>query len=442
MACDIYDERTKEYEEEHNLYGIHGYSIMQAKEINNQCLLQIKNPHGAPTWNGKWSTSDYWPTEFLSQTFLNKRIIKKDHRNGLFWMDYEDFKKHFQRVTISIDDAKLRERRIIGLSSNKCFYFTVEKKDFFYIRAYCDISRNLPNDSDLSVVLSRKKTNNRDYHNLSELDFDIVKKDHLENYHLCGFHFLLDPGLYYISTITLKSLNEIRIKPNAYNLIVHSKQFFQLNETKDLSHDIIFKMLCYANSCIELERILGRIPVIKSTLVFKGFRRFKLFDGNFAYILTTNLADDALIISVHNSSQKRCVKFKLNIKPRIYKCIAYSKKNPRKSETFEIVEKLTIYKVQNNSGNLHENGPLALVNERYLAIEHTIRPIIHTKIIAVVHRFIEEPSSVFEKHCAERFIDINEYEPFKSKNFLKRKFNIELENEEQISDNPYWNMNK
>ena len=119
MACDIYDERTKEYEEEHNLYGIHGYSIMQAKEINNQCLLQIKNPHGTPTWNGEFSKSDDWSTEFLSQTFLNKRIIKKDHRNGLFWMDYEDFKKHFQRVTISIDDAKLRERRIIGLSSNK-----------------------------------------------------------------------------------------------------------------------------------------------------------------------------------------------------------------------------------------------------------------------------------------------------------------------------------
>ena len=243
----------------------------------------------------------------------------------------------------------------------------------------------------------------------------------------------------------MKSIFENRVESKIYNLIVHSKQSLQLHETADLLNELIYKMLCYLYSGIELERFMGGIPVInptiKQSLNYKCFRRFPLLDHKHAYILTTNLRADALIISVHNNSQKRCVKFKLNVRPQSYPCYAISKKNPRKFQKFEVVEKLTVHKIKNNAGNRNENLPLEFVNEKFLTIEHTMRPTIHTKVIAIVHRYIESPGSVFAKHCANNSIDVNDFEIEDNLDF-KKKFKIELENNEMITDYQYWKGNQ
>jgi len=446
MGCDISDERCEDYKEKYLLYGNHAYSIIQVKEIGQIKLLQIKNPHGSPTWKGDWSGFDAnWSPENLKKIALDKRTIEEDYNNGLFWMEYYDWKIHFQKVTICIDNKELKEKRILSLNSNKCFKLTVEKKDFFYIRAYCDIPMNVPQDSDLSVVLVRKTTHTQENHNLNELDFEIVKAIRFTNIHISGFNCFLNPGIYFISLITLKSIFENRVESKIYNLIVHSKQSLQLHETADLLNELIYKMLCYLYSGIELERFMGGIPVInptiKQSLIYKCFRRFPLLDHKHAYILTTNLRADALIISVHNNSQKRCVKFKLNVRPQSYPCKAKSKKNPRKFQKFEVVEKLTVHKIKNNAGNRHENLPLEFVNEKFLTIEHTMRPTIHTKVIAIVHRYIESPGSVFAKHCANNSIDVNDFEIEDNLDF-KKKFKIELENNEMITDYQYWKGNQ
>ena len=76
----------------------HAYSIMDAREVNGQRLLKLRNPWGKKEWTGKWSDgSSEWNAEWMAL------LDHKFGNDGVFWISYDDLLKkyqHFDRTRI------------------------------------------------------------------------------------------------------------------------------------------------------------------------------------------------------------------------------------------------------------------------------------------------------------------------------------------------------
>ncbi|KAK1082050.1 hypothetical protein LTR33_004194 [Friedmanniomyces endolithicus] len=73
--------------------GGHAYTVLRTFEEGDLRLLQLRNPWGRTEWEGDWSDgSKLWTPEMM---------IKLGHTfgdDGVFWMSYKDFLKHFPRI--------------------------------------------------------------------------------------------------------------------------------------------------------------------------------------------------------------------------------------------------------------------------------------------------------------------------------------------------------
>ncbi len=74
-----------------DIYRMHAYSIMEAREIKGQRLVKLRNPWGEGEWKGAWSDgSEQWTPEWM--TLLNHRFGD----DGMFWISYEDLLRRYQ----------------------------------------------------------------------------------------------------------------------------------------------------------------------------------------------------------------------------------------------------------------------------------------------------------------------------------------------------------
>ncbi|ODH48798.1 hypothetical protein GX48_05123 [Paracoccidioides brasiliensis] len=72
--------------ERSGIHECHAYSVMDAKEINGQRLLRLRNPWGHKEWSGPWSDgSEQWTPEWMNL------LQHKFGNDGVFWISYEDF---------------------------------------------------------------------------------------------------------------------------------------------------------------------------------------------------------------------------------------------------------------------------------------------------------------------------------------------------------------
>ncbi|NXP07952.1 CAN9 protein, partial [Thinocorus orbignyianus] len=80
----------------------HAYSVTGIDEVSYRGLqvqlVRIRNPWGQVEWNGPWSdNSPEWRAVSLSE---QKRLSQAALDDGEFWMKFEDFKVHFDKVEI------------------------------------------------------------------------------------------------------------------------------------------------------------------------------------------------------------------------------------------------------------------------------------------------------------------------------------------------------
>ncbi len=73
-----------------NIVRMHAYSVMEAREIQGNRLLKVRNPWGEGEWRGAWSDgSEQWTPEWME--LLNHRFGD----DGQFWISYEDLLREY-----------------------------------------------------------------------------------------------------------------------------------------------------------------------------------------------------------------------------------------------------------------------------------------------------------------------------------------------------------
>ncbi|CAG8478382.1 9192_t:CDS:10 [Ambispora gerdemannii] len=89
-------------DEEADLVGLvptHAYAVLDAKEVNDLCLLKVKNPWSHKCWTGSYSHLDEtsWTKELM--TLLDyDRVKARDKDDGIFWIDFDSVWKHFASI--------------------------------------------------------------------------------------------------------------------------------------------------------------------------------------------------------------------------------------------------------------------------------------------------------------------------------------------------------
>lgn len=79
------------YGERKGIQEKHAYSVMEAREIDGERLLKLRNPWGRTEWTGRWSDgSEEWTPEWMQK--LNHRFGD----DGMFWISYKDLLRNYQ----------------------------------------------------------------------------------------------------------------------------------------------------------------------------------------------------------------------------------------------------------------------------------------------------------------------------------------------------------
>ncbi|XP_068606996.1 calpain-9 [Brachionichthys hirsutus] len=104
MGCsiDISSSAESEAKTTTGLVKGHAYSITGLERVNYRGkpvqLIRIRNPWGQVEWNGPWSdNSREWGYIDKAE---KSRILQNSTDDGEFWMEFEDFKKNYDKVEI------------------------------------------------------------------------------------------------------------------------------------------------------------------------------------------------------------------------------------------------------------------------------------------------------------------------------------------------------
>ncbi|XP_050003001.1 calpain-9 isoform X3 [Alexandromys fortis] len=101
-SIDILDASESEARTPFGLIKGHAYTVTGLDQVNFQGrrikLIRVRNPWGQVEWTGRWSDSSLeWRSVDLEE---QKRLGHSALDDGEFWMAFEDFKAHFDKVEI------------------------------------------------------------------------------------------------------------------------------------------------------------------------------------------------------------------------------------------------------------------------------------------------------------------------------------------------------
>ncbi|OCT77965.1 calpain-9 [Xenopus laevis] len=101
-SIDITNSAETEAKTPQGLVKGHAYSITGTDVVNFKGqkvkLIRVRNPWGQVEWNGAWSdNSSEWNIIGAAE---KNRLSQASLDDGEFWMDFEDFKKHFDKLEI------------------------------------------------------------------------------------------------------------------------------------------------------------------------------------------------------------------------------------------------------------------------------------------------------------------------------------------------------
>eukprot|EP00043_Microstomoeca_roanoka_P001734 m.34291 g.34291 ORF g.34291 m.34291 type:complete len:504 (-) comp11000_c0_seq1:80-1591(-) len=115
MTAAIHDKSR----ERDGLVSHHAYSLIDAKEAGSYKLVQLRNPWSIGEWTGAWSDkSELWQAH---PSVADKcRYHQRDQFDGTFWMSFEDFCSHFDRIDVC-DRSAFRDLHLDVREDEGCF---------------------------------------------------------------------------------------------------------------------------------------------------------------------------------------------------------------------------------------------------------------------------------------------------------------------------------
>lgn len=93
MSCSVGDNYTQEEADRDGIVMGHAYTLLSVAQITDAQgqrvnLVKLRNPWGSGEWNGDWSDkSPLW-----TQAIRNQVDFFSEKDDGIFWMDFEDFR--------------------------------------------------------------------------------------------------------------------------------------------------------------------------------------------------------------------------------------------------------------------------------------------------------------------------------------------------------------
>lgn len=130
MTCSISTKIDEESLKKVGLVPNLSFSLIDAferqdKDGNVYKLVKIRNPIGEGEWNGKYSDkSDAW-TDDLKKLFEFTGEAKDD---GIFWMEYNDFKKYFEVISICVPVIPLKLTSLKIPKENAAYFNVIRIK--------------------------------------------------------------------------------------------------------------------------------------------------------------------------------------------------------------------------------------------------------------------------------------------------------------------------
>lgn len=93
MGCGNPKSGSGNFDVVHGIVQGHAYSILNVREVEGACLVKLRNPWGQTEYEGDWSASSPQMTAKMKAL-----LAYSGNQRGEFWMSFEDFCFHFQRV--------------------------------------------------------------------------------------------------------------------------------------------------------------------------------------------------------------------------------------------------------------------------------------------------------------------------------------------------------
>ena len=95
------------------LVSTHAYAVLDAREVEGEKLLKLKNPWSHLRWRGNWSELDmrHWTPTYRHQLEYNPDDAA-NFDNGVFWIDYKSLQHYFDVLYMNWDPTMFRHSTV------------------------------------------------------------------------------------------------------------------------------------------------------------------------------------------------------------------------------------------------------------------------------------------------------------------------------------------
>ena len=85
----------------------HAYTVQSVVKVEGLRMLRLRNPWGQFEWTGEWSdASPLWEQHGAVKAKCRGGEVKDD---GFFWMEWRDFRRHFQTVDVCARSRSVKD---------------------------------------------------------------------------------------------------------------------------------------------------------------------------------------------------------------------------------------------------------------------------------------------------------------------------------------------
>jgi calpain-15 len=222
------------------LVSNHAYSILDLKSFEKHRLIKMRNPWGYLSWNGKWSNgSTDWTPELCRAFNVPSHMNSEDE--GIFWMEFFDFLKYFNQISICKIRPDWTDYRFSNIfathNSNyvNVYRLIVHEKCNIELSLFLQNSTNRRESRDGDLMLLVYRVDQLKYHLVMRTNHCVKKFISKEHYFKQGEYLIVPLSFnFWHSNCNLSSCS--------YNLVLYASRKIS-TEPKNISANLLADLL-------------------------------------------------------------------------------------------------------------------------------------------------------------------------------------------------------